>query len=591
MEMLRFSEQYGHGDLDARVNFNSGNEFGKLAASFNNLAESNKLEIRSREKANRIAGVMLVEEEVHSFCHELLKALLENTNSQVGALYLLNDEKSHFDLFESIGMGPAGKSSFSATSYEGEFGMALSTRKSQVIRKIPENTPFLFSTTSGDFKPREIITIPILSGKEVVAVISLSSLTEYSLSSIRLVTDIHDTLIARMNGVLAHQKILEFSDKLELQNRELDERAKELAIQGNELTEQNIELEMQKKELDDANRLKSTFLSNMSHELRTPLNSVIALSGVLTRRLEKIIPEEESSYLEIIERNGKNLLTLINDILDLSRIESGHEEISAAPLSVFELVEDLVAMLEPQAREKNLSLLNNISRDLPSISSDYVKCRHILQNLIGNAVKFTDKGRVEISAKRSENKIHILVTDTGIGISEEDQPFIFDEFRQADEGSARRFGGTGLGLSIARKYATLLQGEITIKSEHGKGSTFTLILPVSLDGEGLLRPEGADEWRTGGEEDRRRGGQADRRSSGQVDRMAEGLGKTILLVEDSEPAIIQMKEILAEQGYHIQIARNGKEALDQIALAIPDGMILDLMMPEVDGFQVLKSIR
>ncbi|MCX6286145.1 MAG: response regulator [Bacteroidetes bacterium] len=578
-EMIEATDDYTKGNLDSRIEYNFNNELGKLAASFNRLAETNKAAIKNSEVVALISNVMLREEDLHSFCHELIRILLETTGSQIGAVYLLNDQKTDFEHYESIGLRVAASAPFSASSYEGEFGLALASRQIQVIRDIPSDTTMLFHVTAGEFKPREIVSIPILSGDEAVAMISLATLNSFSPVAMRIINDIHNTLTARFTGVLAHKKILDFSEKLELQNRELDERAIELTTQGNELTEQNIELEMQKRELDEANRLKSSFLSNMSHELRTPLNSVIALSGVLNRRLRDAIPEEEYNYIEIIERNGKNLLALINDVLDLSRIEAGHEEITASSFSIFELVDEVVTMLDLQAQDKKIGLINKVGQGMNPIQSDYAKCRHILQNIIGNAVKFTEKGKVEVTAMQLDHEIRVSITDTGIGISEQNLPFIFDEFRQADEGSSRKYGGTGLGLTIAKKYANLLQGEICVTSLPDQGSNFTLILPLKLDtdkiGEGVLSYS---------MEHHVKGARASEIA-------IPGAGKNILLVEDSEPAIIQLYEILSEQKFNVVIARNGKEAMEQLTQFKPEAIIMDLMMPEVDGFQLLKMIR
>ena len=334
---------------------------------------------------------------------------------------------------------------------------------------------------------------------------------------------------------------------------------------------------MQKRQLDEANRLKSSFLANMSHELRTPLNSVIALSGVLSRRLATTIPAEERNYLEIIERNGKGLLTLINDILDLSRIEAGREGVNVSRCAVRELVDELVDMIEPQALEQKIALLNQMPADLPLITTDPEKLKHILQNLIGNAVKFTAQGRVTVTAAVQGPEMVIAVMDTGIGIGADQIPHIFDEFRQADETTSRKYGGMGLGLAIAKKYAQLLEGSITVESTPGKGSTFTLRLPLAL---GV--PEGVQAHQT------------KRFSSKRVPRLTSvpfGQGQVIQVVEDNESAIIQLTDILSSQGYRVQVAHNGQEALRQIAQTQPDAMILDLMMPEVDGFTVLKTIR
>lgn len=578
-EMIKVTDEYRKGNLDSRMEYISDNEFGKLASSFNRLAAANKAEILNRELVGKVSAVMLTEEDLHKFCHKLLNILLEMTSSQVGAIFLLNDHKTFFERFESIGLNPESCSAFSLNAYEGDFGLAIATGKVQLISDIPADSPMLFSTATGTFRPREIISIPIRSGEETVAMLSLAALHSYTPESYRIINDLHNTLTARFNGVVARQKILDFSEKLEIQNRELDERANELATQGSELTEQNIELEMQKRQLDEANRLKSTFLSNMSHELRTPLNSVIALSGVLHRRLRNSIPEEESSYIEIIERNGKNLLALINDILDLSRIEAGHEDINLGIFSIYDLLDEVFTLLLPQAIEKKIEFSDTTEKGMPLIYGDFVKCRHILQNLLANAIKFTEKGKVEIKAVGKSNEVWISVKDTGIGISDDEIPFIFDEFRQADEGSSRKYGGTGLGLAISRKYAVLLQGEIRVESKKGVGSTFTLILPVKPDVSISSHEDSTETIRP-------------YTPDNQIALQPSlGSGKTILLVEDSEPAIIQVREILAEQHYSVIIARNGKEAMEQVGQFIPNAIILDLMMPEVDGFQVLKMIR
>jgi signal transduction histidine kinase len=188
----------------------------------------------------------------------------------------------------------------------------------------------------------------------------------------------------------------------------------------------------------------------MSHELRTPLNSVIALSGVLYRRLANQIPEEEYSFLEVIERNGKHLLSLINDILEISRIEAGREEIEITEFDAGSLAADVVSLIQPQAKQKKIELLQTARASDLFITSDANKCRHILQNIIGNSVKFTENGKVEVAARKSYNNIVITVADTGIGVAEDQLPHIFEEFRQADGSASRRFGGTGLGLAIAK---------------------------------------------------------------------------------------------------------------------------------------------
>ncbi|HWQ68115.1 MAG TPA: response regulator [Methanospirillum sp.] len=579
-ELTVVTEQYRMGRLDVRSRYESENELGLLSVSFNNLAETIQTEIQIREKVARISEIMLSEDEITSFCRELLAELIQHTNSQIGAIYRLNIEKTDFLLLDSIGLSASAHPSFSAITQEGEFGLALVTGLVQHITEIPDDTRFILSTVSGDIRPREIITIPILTGKEVIAVISISSVSPYSGEAIRLVNDIQRILTARFNGVLAYTKNRELSQTLESQNRELSAQSHELISQTRALKDQNTELDIQKQQLAEANRLKSVFLSNMSHELRTPLNSVIALSGVLSRRLQGSIPDDEHSYLEIIERNGRLLLSLINDILDIARIEAGREDLQINTFSIEELIHTVIEMVEPQAQEKNIGLESRIEtgiQGITTITSDQSKCQHILLNLVSNAVKFTEKGTITISVTMIDDVLQITVTDTGIGIAEDMIPYIFDEFRQADERIGRTYGGSGLGLAIAKKYTNLLGGTITVQSTPGTGSTFTLRLPLNFSQE-LVDPP----IKT-----------TDTAQQGMPSTMknVSGRGETILLVDDNEPAIIQITDLLKEQGYQIRIARDGKDALKQIQHSVPDAMILDLMMPEVDGFTVLHTLR
>jgi PAS domain S-box-containing protein len=710
------NKKFQEGDFTARSSYTSRNEFGILSASFNQLAEHLQVNLNLNEKIAELSALMMVEEDAKTFFPSILSALANHTGSQMAALYLLNDNKDTFDHFYSIGLDEKARQKFEANSFEGEFGRAIATRNVQYIETIPDNTPFVFPTVSGTFRPMAIITIPIVAGNETIAIISLASISTYNNQTLQLIDKMLVALSSRINGVLSTQKIKAFSVQLEWQKEELakvskytrslieasvdplvtigidgkimdvnsttekitglsrkelvgtdfsdyftePERAKagylqvfsegfvrnyelairhssgeitpvhynasvyrdeegkaigvfaaarditerkkaekelnersenlamlnmeleaqknELSSQSSELMIQNAELEMQKKQLDEANRLKTIFLSNMSHELRTPLNSVIALSGVLNRRLSNKIPDEEHSYLEVIERNGKHLLDLINDILDISRIEAGKEEIEIVQFNINNTIGDVVSMIHPQAKLKNIELIHTSASDVIPIASDVGKIRHIIQNLIGNAVKFTEHGVVSIEAKKINNTIAITVTDTGIGITEKNQLHIFDEFRQADSGTARKYGGTGLGLAIAKKYTNFLGGDISVKSKLGEGSVFTVTLPLEYSFDN----------------DRKQGISSDllfTPSSNVSIPLNENGIKTILLVEDSEPAIIQIKDILDENKFRILVARDGQQALDIIGQTLPDAMILDLMMPGIDGFEVLKTVR
>ena len=576
IELTRVADQLRKKQYSVRSNYQSANEIGALASTLNNMATKVETELLVKENASWITGLILKDNDLLTFSKVLLNLLLTKTASQVAAIYFLNEEGTQFEHYESIGLAKENCRSFLNHTKEGEFGAVLTEKKIVRITQIPTDTIFSLPAVTGIFRPREIITIPIMDGTNVVSVISIASLNDFTPESVQLINEIWLPLTARINGVLAFQKVTGISDKLYHLNKDLEEKTTELAMQASELKEYNIELELQKRQLDEANKLKSSFLSNMSHELRTPLNSVIALSGVLNRRLSGTIPEEEYKYLGIIEKNGKQLLSLINDILDLSRIEAGKEVLSFSAFSVYDLLQDLMGSLEPISLEKGITLINNVDHDIPSIICDSSKCHHILQNIIGNAIKFTNNGSVEITAFIKNEQIHIAVKDSGIGISAENTPYIFDEFRQADGRASRSYGGTGLGLAIANKYCIMLNGNVDVESQLGIGSTFTVTLPV------IPAFYKINETAHSISNNAMQKAAIDQRHV---------KGKNILLVEDNEVTIIQMKEILTEEEYNINIARDGKEALEKLKTFTPDAIILDLMMPEVDGFEVLGSIR
>lgn len=572
------ADQFRQGNFDARSEYISTNEIGRLSASFNKLATSVQQQIILNNTTNELAQLLTRENELHPFCIVMLSALINTTRAEVAAIYMLNEQQKEFEPFESLGLETENFNSFAVKNLANKKCKALVNSKSINISKIPSDTLNCFKTLVSDYIPQEIITIPILEDNELISVILLCSKDGFTETSATVIEKIHFILTARIHGVLAFEKISKISQTLNQQFRALEEKSKELAIQSDELKEYNLELKMQKDEVDEANKYKSAFLSNMSHELRTPLNSIIALSGVLTRKLKNDLQEDEYKYLSIIEKNGKQLLAIINDILDLSRVESGKEEIKLSRFSVSSLVDSILESLEPLATEKGLKLVNTISKDLPALESDSTKCRHILQNIISNALKFTDEGSVKISAKSTTDEIIITIMDTGIGIEPDTVPKIFDEFKQADDKMSRKYGGTGLGLAIAKKYVILLGGSIEVHSRPGSGSTFIISLPLVHAGYGETERLENTEKNTAvthtSETDSPKAGKA-----------------TILLVEDSEPQVIQMKYMLTKEGYIVKTASNGKEALESIKNSVPDAMILDLMMPEVDGFQVIDSIR
>lgn len=471
-DLLQATKQFNEGHWKARCQYFSGNEFGELATSYNNLVQLIESELEIKEKANEISRIMLSNDEAVLFGERLIGSLLDKMDAQMGVLHLLNDEKTEYRRFASIGLSVDEVKPVSVRELNGIIGTTLATGKLHHFKKIPPEMSVPLTTLAGEFSIKEIITIPIFSGPEIIAVMTLYSVKEYSENSLRLLQSLLDTISARLVGILTYRKVMTISEQLEIQNAQLE-------LQKKELYDKNEELERQKIQLDEASKLKTVFLSNMSHELRTPLNSVIALSGLLNRSLSGKVPEREYSYLDVIERNGKQLLTIINSILDFSKIESGKEVVTVSTLDLKALLLEIIETIHPQILEKGITLEYQLPEQSVMIESDYQKCFHIVQNIISNAVKFTNQGGVKVLLEKSRHNLEVRVEDTGIGMPSDFLPYVFEEFRQADDGHARNNGGTGLGMAIAQKYAQMLGGSILVESDQNKGSVFTFLLPLS----------------------------------------------------------------------------------------------------------------
>jgi signal transduction histidine kinase/CheY-like chemotaxis protein len=347
-----------------------------------------------------------------------------------------------------------------------------------------------------------------------------------------------------------------------------------------ELAALRAELEDKSRRSEEADRLKSLFIANMSHEIRTPLNSVLALSQLLRDGVAGPLTAEQRRYLEVIERNGQNLLRLIHDILDLSRIEAGHLEMDLQSLELGPQIAEVIAALGPLAMAKELDLIARVGGDVPRVRADADRLRQILTNLVGNAIKFTESGMVQVTAEARGAEVAIHVTDTGVGIPEADQAKIFQEFFQVDQTLARRQGGTGLGLAIASRLARLMGGQISVSSVVGSGSRFTLTLPrISAEEAAALaaRPAAAGV------------GSRTPTAPFQVDEHQPR--PSVLLVEDNEDNLFTLRQVLARLPIEIVTATSGRQAIARCRTAMPDLAILDVQMPGMSGLQATGAIR
>lgn len=332
---------------------------------------------------------------------------------------------------------------------------------------------------------------------------------------------------------------------------------------------QSFKLEQANQELLESDRLRSEFVANMSHELRTPLNSIIGFSAVMSKNRDGNLVEKDLNYLEKVNRNGKHLLGLINDILDLSKIEAGKMDIELRATRLQDVIVDTCEMLQSQAEAKHIQLLFETSEAIPRIQTDSDKLKQLLINLVGNAIKFTDQGSVTVRLIQHADTIVIKVEDTGIGIPEDKIHSVFEPFRQADAGTTRKYGGTGLGLAISRSIADMLGGSITLTSVLNQGSVFALELPFIAVPEGQSAP-----------------------LQNTLDINAASLaGKKILVVDDDPDARELLSNYIFEQGAIIIPAASGEEALQLARQHQPDLITLDIMMPGLDGWATLQAIK
>ncbi|AMK20002.1 MULTISPECIES: response regulator [Sphingobium] len=381
--------------------------------------------------------------------------------------------------------------------------------------------------------------------------------------------------------------------ELEQTNSQLEEQARQLEIQRDDLTRAQRSLENQAGELEQASRYKSEFLANMSHELRTPLNSLLIMARLLAENRGGNLSAEQVRHAETIETSGNDLLALINDILDISKIEAGKLELQPRCMSIPALLEKMDAIFAPSAQSKGLAFSAGGTAPV-EMESDPQRIEQVLKNFLSNAIKFTDSGSVALEADRlADGRIAFTVRDTGVGIPTEHQQLIFDAFRQADGTVSRKYGGTGLGLSISRELARLLGGEVEVQSVVGEGSAFRLILPERYDGAAAVRadlPPPVEQARPRPSNPK----PARRRPTvvTQDDReQLSGDARVILIVEDDPVFAKILCDVAHELNFQCLIASTADEGALMARQYVPNAVILDMNLPDHTGLSVLDRIK
>lgn len=574
--------------------------------------------LRLADGQNKIIKALNRETRIEELATSTLRLLPRYTPVITGVIYLFSERDDRLVPLATHSLaGPAPEFMLG----QGLPGEVALREEAIFVSNLPES--FLaFRSGTGEAQPPHLACLPIQVGDRFIGVMELAAFQPLTNERLFLEDVALQLGIAMQNAirrkqtedlaieVQANNRALEAqNDELKAQSEELIAQSEEIQSQAEELIAQRDALERKTLEADEANRMKSIFLSNMSHELRTPLNAILGLARLMEDGVAGQISDQQDQYLKVIMRNGGNLLDLINDILDLARIETGREELRYDQIHLRGFLESATASIKSLAERQSLEFELQIAPEISTMVCDERKLGQILTNLLGNAIKFTPRGTITLSVEAQEREgrgaIRFTVHDTGIGIPADHIGMIFDPFRQVNGTISRKYKGSGLGLSICKRLVELLGGEINVVSEVDRGSTFTVVLPADRRGQNRL-PDQA--W----QEKLRRMFQGKRALPEQQltfpsqetrlalqqefpapDERAErsDTGLHILLVEDDMISVRELGVYLREAGFRVSFSLDGGTGLQLVEKERPDLILLDLMMPIMDGFTFLMEMN
>jgi CheY-like chemotaxis protein/HAMP domain-containing protein len=621
---VNVADNIAHGDLDSPVAIGGTRELETLGQALVSMRDSLKQRMIEVDRHNwLIEGQRLLddvlrgEKELRSLSRDVIGAVAERTGAQVGALYMMDDTGTKMRLRGRYGLSEDLPEFFRKD--EGLAGRAAEEKRPLQVRGT-ESTHLRIRSAFLDASPVHVVVYPLIFEDQVLGVIELARLQDFSPEDLEFLERSTKNIAIAINGAISRSKINELleetqrqSEELQVQqeelqqtNEELEEQAERLKTQHEEIQVTNEELEEQTQavvqrneeleaarreverkaeELEITSRYKSEFLANMSHELRTPLNSLLILSNHLAKNKQGNLKEDQVESAKVIAKSGYDLLNLINDILDLSKVEAGKLELKVQEVLVQDMVADIKDSFDHVAQEKGLSF-NVVVEDAPErLRTDRQRLGQIVKNLVSNAIKFTNEGNITVTFRGyADDGVTIAVKDTGIGIPKDKQQLIFEAFQQVDGSTSRKFGGTGLGLSISRELARLLGGHITVQSTEGDGSTFTVFVPGNMPVKPSAPIEATNVQRPAPMP------LPPPRNIPRPQRTEAG-DRVILIIEDDATFAKVLADQARGRGFKTVIASTGEEGLQLVREYRPQAVMLDIDLPGMDGHTVLREIK
>ncbi len=617
----------------------------ELLQQFNELEQLNS-EIKEQNwilnQAAHVVEQVQGADSLQELANCIVKAFVDVLHSPAGAFYQYNSDSKQLNLLASTGVSGTVTRQFAAG--EGLVGGAAEKMKLVVTEHIPAGywrVESALGTISGE---GQIVCLPLIQNDELKAIVELGSFVPFTSTQLRFLDMMGNGLAVRISSKQASDRVRGLLEKVQTQNEELENQQEELRQANEELTRQteilqaseeelkvqeeelrqiNAELEekneaveiarqalsLKAKELEETGKYKSEFLANMSHELRTPLNSVLILAKLLSENKQQNLTGKQVEYANIIHKSGADLLKLINDILDLSKIEAGKIDFNFELVPLSNITSDVHQLFDVVADEKHINFEITIAEGLPAeVYTDKQRMEQVMKNLLSNAFKFTPSGgrvSLDIFAGRpavinensplqsAKNIIAFRVTDTGIGIAREKQLLIFEAFQQADGSTSRKYGGTGLGLSISKELIKKLGGEITVESEENKGSIFTLYLPAQM----AVVPVNREDTPAKGQPEMDMAAVLDTGKIVQqtvIEDDRDTLQKTdkvMLIIEDDPNFARVIQDFSRNKNYKTVVALQGDEGLYYARKYQPSAIMLDMQLPVIDGWSLLKMLK